>query len=174
MYTANVDYLYLPKRLGNDLQNESALGVKLENAIGPAFDAATDECRQLFSTYVCNSIFFRSKNESGRLALPTPLCAEECMVVQSRCPILWSAYNKSDIGRNKSCSHTGVLLDPLPYCCSGEGVDLTQGDGGSSIDGVAIGVSVAMVILLLLVALLALGVYLIWRQFRRLKRSMDG
>ena len=166
-----MDYLYLPKRLGNDL---SALGVKLEMAIGPAFDVASKECQQLFSTYVCNSFFFRSKNASGQLALPTPLCAEECMVVQSRCPILWSMYNKSDIGKNKSCSHTGELLDPLPYCCSGEGIALTQGDGGSSTNDVAIGVSVAMVVLLLLVALLALGVYLIWRQFRRLKRSLDG
>ena len=203
IYERGRDYIYLPHRLrevqvsmelSDSLQDEAALSETLQDEIGQAFEGASEECQLLFSAYVCNSLFFRSNNESGNFSLPRPLCPAECQEVGNKCPILWQAYRKTRIGQNARCDRTGMLLEPLPYCCHGEGISLpmpshsptvtatttpshptaTVPAAGSSNTGVAVGVSVVLILLLLFSALVALGVFLVIRKFRRLKRSLSG
>ena len=196
-YERGVDYVYFPLRLNElnansgpteSLLSEAALNQKLEDEIGQGFAAASPECQQLFSTYICNSIFFRTDNDSGTISLPRPLCPDECRQVQRTCPLLWETFSKTDIGRCADCDRTGTLLEPLPYCCHGAGIELTgnpedpvnpsvhgQSSGGTSnASAVAAGVSVTIILLLLLAALLAGGMFLLIRKFRNLKNILHG
>lgn len=169
---------------GESLQNEYTLSEKLQEEIGQSFDAATDECQTLFSTYICNSLFFHSHAVSGEISIPTPLCAAECREIEKRCSILWKAYRESAIGKDASCDHPGMLLEPLPYCCSGDIPHSTsdiphptpghpRSDKGNSV-GIAVWVSVAVLVLLLLAALVSVGVWLVVRKFHQLKRDITG
>ena len=191
-YERGVDYVYFPLRLNElnansgpteRLLSEAALSQKLEEEIGQGFAAASPECQQLFSTYICNSIFFRTDNDSGIISLPRPLCPDECRQVQNTCPLLWEAFSKTDIGRYADCDRTGTLLEPLPYCCYGTGVLLNptsstspsvSSGGSSNASAVAAGVSVTIILLLLLAALLAGGLFLLVRKFRNLKTILHG
>lgn len=159
-------------RPGESLQNEDTLSKILQEEIGQSFDAATNECQKLFSTYICNSLFFHSHNVSGQFSIPTPLCAAECREVEKRCPILWKAYRESTIGKDASCDHPGMLLAPLPYCCTRD-IPYSGGDKGNNV-GVAVGMSVAVLLLLLLAAVVSVGVWLIVRKFHQLKRAITG
>lgn len=173
------DYIFLPQRL-EELQrseiqlNEVTLSEKLQHEIGQSFEAATEECQRLFSTYICNSLFFQTHNMSGEFILSGPLCPAECRVVENKCPVLWEAYRKTNIGQNANCNHTGKLLEPLPYCCSGGGISIATQSSNDNVSGVAVGVSVAILFLLLLTALVAMGVFLVIRQFQKLKRGIRG
>lgn len=180
-YTQDVEYVFLPHRLeelqvdlrpGESLQNEDTLSKILQEEIGQSFDAATNECQKLFSTYICNSLFFHSHNVSGQLSIPTPLCAAECREVEKRCPILWKAYHESTVGKDASCDHPGMLLAPLPYCCTRD-IPYPSSDKGNNV-GVAVGMSVAVLLLLLLAAVVSVGVWLIVRKFHQLKRAITG
>ena len=206
-YESGSDYLYLPRRLreiqvslelSDSLQDEATLSYILQAEIGQAFELSTEECQLLFSAYVCNSLFFRSINISGNFSLlPSPLCPEECQHVENECPTLWNAYRKTALGKHASCDRTGMLLEPLPYCCHGGGISLptpahtstvlvissshtssmptaAMPAARSSNTGVAVGVSVTLILLLLFSALVAVGLYLIIRKFRRLKKSLSG
>ena len=201
-YKRGVDFLFLPLRLNElpsdlSLQNEASLSTKLEDVIGQSFEAASAECQQLFSAYVCNSIFFRIENTTGNFTLPSPVCPEECGEVERMCPVLWKAFRETDVGEYADCNRTGRLLDPLPYCCHGAGIhvplqnDSYNGPGGtdgpgdgrkyssnrkdsSNVGGIAAGVTVAIIFLLVLSALLAIGLFLFIRKFRHLKTVLHG
>lgn len=195
------DYVFLPHRLkellGQDL-NEETLSEMLHEEIGPMLDEATEECQELFSAYICSSFFFRSRNVSDQVSLPSPLCPDECREIELRCRDLWTDYRRTQIGQNASCSHTGMLLEPLPYCCM-EGVKIqppkssnvvpqptksqngvpepTQAEptrSGGPNTGVAVGVSMAMLVLLVVTALVSVGVWMIVRKFHQLKKTISG
>lgn len=169
------DYIYLPKALG--LKDESALSEKLKNDIGSAFSTSSPECRELFSKYICNSVFFRYKNDTGQPTI-SPLCAKECSVVQNICPELWRELKDTELGRRAECNRTGSLLEPLPYCCTGEGIKDSQDDsGGESRSNVAVvSATVAVVIVLLVVAAIIVGGFVFTgKRIKKLERGLiDG
>jgi len=127
------DYIYLPKVLG--VEDESALSERLTRDIGAAFSVVSFECQELFSIYICNSVIFRYKNHTGQSSI-SPVCAEECSIVQNTCPDLWRAFKETELGRRAECNRTGSLLEPLPYCCTGR--DPQKDSGGKSISIVAL------------------------------------
>lgn len=189
-YEKGVDYLFLPLRLDEltsdlSLLSEEALSEKLDKVIGQSFVAASAECQQLFSAFVCNSIFFRVENSTGSVTVPSPVCPEECGEVEMKCPVLWKAFRETDIGEYANCNRTGTLLDPLPYCCHGAGIAMQSGSGGgpdsssdggstTNVSGIAAGVTVAIIFLLVISAVLAGGLFLLIRKFRHLKTILHG
>ena len=153
------DYIYLPKVLG--VEDESALSERLTKDIGAAFSVVSFECQELFSNYICNSVIFRYKNHTGQSTI-SPLCAEECSVLQNTCPDLWRAFKGTELGRRAECNRTGSLLEPLPYCCTGKTIrDPQEDSGGKSSSNVAVitGTLVAVIILLAVTALVVLCLF---------------
>lgn len=188
-YSTNNDtIIFLPRRL-NDLMaytvSEKNLSDALMHQIGSAFELESLECQQMFSVVVCNSLFY-SLNVSDGQRLPSPLCPEQCRVVEKQCPSLWTQYRKTELGKNADCDDLGRLLEPLPYCChdggivtptespTTNGIATNQGKEGSNVAGVAAGVTIAILFLLVLSALGAGVAFLLIRKFRKLKQFVHG
>jgi serine/threonine protein kinase len=190
-YTGNGTYIFLPYRLdelgGGDtrsLVDETELSQALQDQIKQGFMAASLECQQLFSGVVCNSLFF-TLNISDAMSVPGPVCPEECRKMEEKCPSLWGAYLDTELGRGTTCDNLGRLLEPLPYCCHSGGIVIeiptpsvvpTVSDGSSRDNsaGVAAGVTVTLVVLLILGAVGAVAAFVIVRKFRRLKTILHG
>ena len=181
------DYLFLPHRLSElwrrkrpsaeDTVTETELSQMVVEQIGQSYMAASPECQQLFNTYICNSIFLRTENNSGNISLPSPVCSEQCVVLRDKCNILWKAFTRTDIGEGASCNNTGRLLEPLPYCCHGTKIPSSPSDNPRSaqdISGLAAGVSFAVIFLLAVFSLLAAVIILVVRKYRNLKTILYG
>ena len=187
-------YIFLPYRLDElrasdssvSLVSESSLSQALERQIGQAFDAATEECQELFSAVVCNSLFFTinsSSSSSSDSGIAGPLCPDECQVVMEMCPKLWETYLVTELGRDTSCGTLGRILDPVPYCCHDGGIVIptpsqrTPEVGGSNrgdTAGIAAGVTVAIVVLLVIVAVAMWAAFVTNRKFKNLRTILHG
>jgi len=166
------DYIYLPKVLG--VEDESALSEKLTRDIGAAFSVVSFECQELFSNYICNSVIFRYKNHTGQSTI-SPVCVEECSIVQNTCPDLWRAFKGTELGRRAECNRTGSLLEPLPYCCTRETIrDPQEYSGGKNNSNVAVitGTLVAVIIVLAVTASLVRAFVCFWKRIKKLQRGL--
>lgn len=61
--------------------------------------------------------------------LPSSICEKECSEVQVSCQNLWD-FVKSRLGSEQfiDCEDTSDLLFPIPNCCTGAGVQFTNGN----------------------------------------------
>ena len=164
------------------------------------FNSSDPECQDLFSKYICTSLLFRSRNSTannnatnsnteGQLELVGPLCSEECLFIQKQCPTLWSVFAETELGRFISCDNTGYLLEPLVYCCTSEGIepppdpekepppdgkeseDTINGISGRQSSNTVIGITLAVILLLLIAAALGIVPFLIaWKRLQKFKQ----
>ncbi len=80
---------------------------------------APSPCREIFSQFVCRSIFFSCGTE-GNLHIPVSVCPDGCAAVEEACTGLWELLEdelRLDEDNLTDCSKIGSILSPLPYCC---------------------------------------------------------
>ena len=123
VYTQGVDNVYIPSSRG---VSQEMLNERLEMTFGTLLEVVTDECRELFSKYVCNSLYFHCGTNLSEIVPPVSVCPEECSFVKESCPELWMALQKSsEFGGEDftNCNTTGDILEPLAHCCSDADID---------------------------------------------------
>ena len=122
------DYVFISNSLGT----QTNIGTALDEIALPLLASEDEECLQQVFKVICYYYLPPCGNITHHPLLPSSLCQEECLHVQSTCPVLWQAAvatttGLADLYSSIDCSTTSRLLLPLPNCCTGAGIKLTGG-----------------------------------------------
>ena len=125
----SVDYVYIPHtRLSqyyiSRFMNDAALVAA----------ALPERCRDIAISLFCTFYFIPCGN-SSMFYPPSSVCSEQCFHLMSLCPVEWQQaelFNaaRADLIANGlsfiDCNNTGLIIEPLPHCCTDAGVTLRK------------------------------------------------
>ena len=132
VFRAGVDYVYIPytrtygdQRRLSIYMNDSQLSVTF----------IPEQCREVTIQLLCNYYLIPCGNSSV-FQPPVSACSEQCLHLRNDlCPNEWElvlAYFRNNPGLVAlglgfiECNNTGLILEPLPHCCTDAGITLRK------------------------------------------------
>ena len=125
----SVDYVYIPHTRVSQyyisrFMNDAALVAA----------ALPERCRDIAISLLCTFYFIPCGN-SSMFYPPSSVCSEQCFHLRNLCPIEWQQAELFNAAREDlianglsfiDCNNTGLIIEPLPHCCTDAGVTLRK------------------------------------------------
>ena len=176
-----LDNVYISNRLRG---NQSSISANLNNLILAMEDIITThdkECVEQVYRVICHYYLPPCGNITYTQS-PSSLCQEECVHVEESCQATWQAAELVFTDPPFiDCEDTSQLLSPLPNCCTGAGIELSNiiiaTSPDSSIGGGGVTGIVLVILLLAVVAgSVAVSIVLLYKRDKkkRLKKAQLG
>ena len=132
VFRAGVDYVYIPyARTHGD---QRLLSSNINNAMAFIL-LLPEQCRERGIKLLCNYYLIPCGNSSV-FQPPVSVCSEQCLHLRNDlCPYEWElvlAYLRRNPGLVAiglgfiECNNTGLILEPLPHCCTDAGITLRK------------------------------------------------
>ena len=132
LFRAGVDYIYIPNTRTVGSQNFLSRYI---NDTEFALRLLPERCRDAAIRLLCTFYFIPCGN-STVFQPPVSVCSEQCFHLRNDlCPTEWVQVlaffrTRPDLIRLGlgfiDCNNTGLILEPLPYCCTDAGVTLRK------------------------------------------------
>ena len=132
LFRAGVDYIYIPHTRANGDQHHLSRHM---NDTQLAITFIPERCRDVTVKLLCNFYLIPCGN-STVFQPPVSVCSEQCFHLRNDlCPNEWVqvlAFFRTrpdliDLGLGFiDCNNTGLMLKPLPHCCTDAGVTLRK------------------------------------------------
>ena len=132
LFRAGVDYIYIPHT--RTFGNQRRLSVYM-NDTRLSLRFLPEQCRDVTIKLLCTFYLIPCGN-STVFQPPVSVCSEQCFHLRNDlCPNEWELvlgyFNANpwliDLGLAFiDCNNTGLILEPLPYCCTDAGVTLRK------------------------------------------------
>ena len=129
---AGVDYVYIPKTRTSGRQY---LLSRYVNETEIALSLIPERCRDVIIKLLCTFYLIPCENSSV-FQPPVSVCSEQCLHLRNDlCPTVWELVlgyfrnnpRLADLGLGFiECNNTGLILEPLPYCCTDAGIPLRK------------------------------------------------
>ena len=132
LFRAGVDYIYIPYTRTHGDQHRLSQHM---NDTQLSITFIPERCRDVTIKLLCNFYLIPCGNSTVFLP-PVSVCSEQCFHLRNDlCPDEWElvlGYLNAnqwlvDIGLGFiDCNNAGLMLEPLPYCCTDAGVTLRK------------------------------------------------
>ena len=132
VFRAGVDLVYIPYTRTRGNQRLLSSFINDANAF---VSLLPEQCREISIKLLCNYYFIPCGNSSV-FQPPVSVCSEQCLHVRNDlCPNEWELVEEHF--RNNpglialglafiECNDTGLILEPLPHCCTDAGITLRK------------------------------------------------
>ena len=119
-----IDYVFITRRLGSQSSLSASLNKNIET-VRELIATQNKECVEQVLRLLC-SYYLPYCGNATHPQFPSSICQKECDYVQKTCQATWQAATLAFSGLEPflSCAETSKLLNPLPHCCTGAGINL--------------------------------------------------
>ena len=125
----SVDHVFIP----HIRFSQSYISFALNNAAG-VLGGLPEHCRDIAISLFCTFYLIPCGN-STVFYPPSSVCSEQCLHLRNLCPVEWrqaELFIDADAGLVANglsfikCNNTGLILEPLPHCCTDAGITLRK------------------------------------------------